>query len=29
MFPLERPQATAELLRQLFSRWAGAQEASA
>ena len=26
MFPLERPQATADLLRQLFTRWAGSQE---
>jgi len=26
MFPLERPQATAELLRELFLRWAGGQE---
>lgn len=29
MFPLERPQATAELLRQLFSRWGTNQEQSA
>jgi pimeloyl-ACP methyl ester carboxylesterase len=29
MFPLERPQATAELLRQLFARWAGPLEESA
>jgi hypothetical protein len=29
MFPLERPQATAELLRQLFTRWASSQEKSA
>ena len=26
MFPLERPQATAELLRQLFTRWVGSEE---
>ena len=29
MFPLERPQATADLLRQLFSRWHVDQEQDA
>jgi len=31
MFPLERPQDTAELLRRLFTRWSGqgAEERSA
>ncbi|MES2819017.1 MAG: alpha/beta hydrolase [Pseudomonadota bacterium] len=29
MFPLERPQATADLLKSLFARWDGRQEACA